>query len=324
VALSNAAIAVRRLHLYLYEWPIPALLPLAIWAVFGRQRRRRDVILAAGLLAAPAMYFFYWHSGYFLGPRFYYAIAPWLVIGTARAWIWGWAFAKRLASVTIRWDVALASGAACVLVWGWLGVLPSRVELYRSGLLTFKLHPEKTFEELGEERAVVLVPTSWGSRVIADLWAMGVKPGVVERAYRIVDTCVLDRLTRRMRANGASADAATDALEHLIAEQPIAVPKVPSWPDPTLRLVPGQPVSATCQEEMRRDLAGFTLYANLAWRNPVGLQSGIVYARDRFEENDRLLQHYQGWPIWRYAPPDGDPATLPELTFVGSEVPDDR
>ncbi|MGH7605887.1 MAG: glycosyltransferase family 39 protein, partial [Gemmatimonadales bacterium] len=31
VALSNLTVAVRRLHLYLYEWPIPALLPLGLW-----------------------------------------------------------------------------------------------------------------------------------------------------------------------------------------------------------------------------------------------------------------------------------------------------
>jgi hypothetical protein len=67
---------------------------------------------------------------------------------------------------------------------------------------------------------------------------------------------------------------------------------------------------------MRRDLSGFTLYATLAWRNPVGLASGIVYARDLFEANDELLAQYPGWPVWRYAPRDGDPASLPEMLLV--------
>ena len=324
VALSNTAVAVRRLHLYLYEWPIPALLPLAIWAAFGRQRRERDLILAVGLIAAPVMYFFYWHSGFFLGPRFYYAIAPWLVIATARAWIWGWVLAKRSANATIRWDIALAGATVCVLLWGWTSVLPARVDLYRSGLQTFKLHPERALDELGVERALVLVPTSWGSRIISDLWAMGVKPGIVERAYRHIDACRLDRFRRRMRGSGTSSQEISDALEQMIRTQPVAVPKVPSWPDPTLRLVPGQPVSEACEEELRRDLAGFTLYTNLAWRNPVGLQSGIVYTRDLFEENDVLLAQYPGWPIWRFAPPDGDPASLPELIFLGPGGPGEQ
>jgi hypothetical protein len=318
VALSNAAAAVRRLHLYLYEWPIPALLPLGIWAAFGRQRRTRDLILAVGLLAAPAMYFFYWHSGFFLGPRFYYAIVPWLVIGTARAWCWAWARAKRVQHAAIRWDVAVAGMGVCVLLWGWVGVLPARIELYKSGLRTFKLHPEKSLDTLGIQNAVVLIPTSWGSRVVANLWAAGVKPGIVERAYRRIDTCSLDRFTRRVRVVGASPVETTEALEQLIRAQTIPVPKVPSWPDPTLRLTPGEPVSETCETEMRRDLSGFTLYTTLAWRNPVGLASGIVYARDLFEANDELLARYPGWPVWRYAPRDGDPASLPEMHLVSA------
>ncbi|MGD8726731.1 MAG: hypothetical protein PVH40_03750, partial [Gemmatimonadales bacterium] len=316
VALSNAAVAIRRLHLYLFEWPIPALLPLGIWALLGRQRRTRDLVVAAGLIAAPAMYFFYWHSGFFLGPRFYYAIVPWLVIGTARAWCWGWAWARRSAGTTIRWNVAIASAAICVLLWGWVGVLPARVALYRAGLPSFKLHPERTLAARGVDRALVLVPTSWGSRVVADLWSLGVKPGIVERTYRRVDTCTLYRLVRQLRGVDASAAEATAALERLARAQPVPVPKVPSWPDPTLRLTPGQPVADVCEVEMRRDLAGFTLYATLAWRNPVGLGSGIVYASDLFQDNDALLSRYSGWPVWRYAPPDGDPATLPELTLV--------
>ncbi len=83
VALSNLAVAVRRLNLFLYEWPIPALLPLGLWALAGRQRRPADAIVAVGLLAVPALYFFYWHSGYYPGPRFYYAPAATVAPGGA-------------------------------------------------------------------------------------------------------------------------------------------------------------------------------------------------------------------------------------------------
>src|SRR3970040_549501 len=95
VALSNVAVAIRRLHLYLYEWPIPALLPLALWGVLGRQRSVRDLIVGVGVVAAPLLYFFYWHSGFYLGPRFFYVAVPWLVLGTARAWVWAWVRARR-------------------------------------------------------------------------------------------------------------------------------------------------------------------------------------------------------------------------------------
>jgi hypothetical protein len=65
---------------------------------------------------------------------------------------------------------------------------------------------------------------------------------------------------------------------------------------------------------MRRDTAGFTLYGYLVWRNPVGLRSGLVFARDLGERNAELLAGYPGWPVWRWAPPPGEPNSRPTLT----------
>ena len=68
--------------------------------------------------------------------------------------------------------------------------------------------------------------------------------------------------------------------------------------------------------EMRRDLNGFTLYGQLAWRNRPGLDSDIVFARDLYQSNTRLFARYRGWPVWRFAPPPGDPNAPPVLTKV--------
>jgi hypothetical protein len=323
VALSNAAVAIRRLHLYLFEWPIPALLPLGIWAACGRQRTEKDLILAVGLIAAPALYFFYWHSGFFLGPRFYYAIAPWLVIGTARAWCWGYAVARRSPSRLVRWNVAAVAAPVIVLVWGWVGVLPARVSQYRGELPTFKLHPEEVLRDAGVDRALVLVKTSWGSRIITDLWAIGVKPGLVERAYRRLDACMLDRVRRRARLNRTPADAVSAELERLIAAHPVPVPQIPLWPDPYLRMDLSTPKPASCRVGMQRDLEGFTTYGNVAWRSTVGSEDGIVFARDLFEGNDELLARYEGWPVWRYTPLDGNPRSLPVMIPPSLASPDD-
>jgi hypothetical protein len=89
-----------------------------------------------------------------------------------------------------------------------------------------------------------------------------------------------------------------------------------SWPDPSLKLRPGSTPPEECQVELRRDLQGFTLYGYLAWRNDIGNDSGIVFARDLFERNDELLRQYPGWDVWRYAPPAGRPDTLPVLTRI--------
>ncbi len=316
VALSNAGVAIRRLHIYMYEWPVPALLLLAVWALVARHRSRSDLIVAVGLVAAPLLYFFYWHSGYRFGPRFYYAAAPMLVIGLARAWRWAWVLAKRARSRVLRWDVALVTAAVVVLLWSWVGLLPARMDVYRDGLRTMKLHPERQLEELGVKQALVMMPGSWGSRIAVDLWGLGVPPSAVENAYRETDACDLYHFVQSARSSDLPIGEVLEGLQRLQDEAPDSVPRVAGWPDPTLKLIPGRDLADDCLREMQRDLEGFTLYGYLAWRNAIGLNSGLVFARDRFEENDELLPLYEGWAVWRFAPPPGQPNARPVLSLV--------
>jgi hypothetical protein len=325
VALSNVAIALRRLHIYLYEWPIPALLPFALWALLGRQRSWRDIVVAVGAAAVPLLYFFYWHSGFYLGPRFYYAAAPFIVIAMARGWCQARAWARRQRGRGlgrfIRWDAALAGAAAVVLVWGWLDVLPRRVTVYRNGLLTAKLHPERELERQGIRQALVIVPESFGSRAMVTLWGMGVSPSVTERAYRWMDTCDLWQVALRARAEAWPRSRVESHLEGLIATVPRAG-QVGGWPDPTTRLNPGTPAEP-CQPELRRDLLGFSIYGFFAWRNAPALDRGIVFARDLFERNAEYFPRYQGWELWRLAPPAGKPGLVAEFQRVGTVPPPD-
>ena len=314
IALGNLAVAVRRLHLFLYEWPIPALLPLGVWALAGRQRSAADAIVAVGLLAVPMLYFFYWHSGYYPGPRFYYAAAPCLVIGTARAWRWGWALARRSWRPWWRGDVAVVSAAAIVLVWGWTSVLPDRFAVFRAGLATLKLHPERELAARGVDQALVIVPERWGSRLVVSLWELGVPPGLAERAYNWLDACDLQHFADAARAARLTPDETLRRLAALIRATPVAVARAPGSPDETLHLRADRELDAACQREVRHDEAGFTLFGYLAWRNPIGLHSGIVFARDLYERNDELFARYPGWAIWRWAPPPGEPNVRPALT----------
>ncbi|MBI3982732.1 MAG: glycosyltransferase family 39 protein [Gemmatimonadetes bacterium] len=313
-ALSNMAIAIRRLHIYLYEWPIPALLPLAAWAVFGRQRAWPDVVVVTAIMAAPLLYFFYWHSGFYIGPRFYYAAAPMLVIGTARAWRVAWMLARRAKPRRLRWDVAVSAAALFVVLWGWVGILPIRWDAYRGGLATLKRHPERELARLGVRSALVLIPESLGSRIGVRLWALGIPPGLVERAYRRLDTCDLFLWLRSAETAEWRGDVAAARLQATLDSVTSVPPLEKTWPDPTVRFRRGYTPPEACQVELRRDLAGFTLYGYLVWRNAVGLDRGIVFARDLYELNEPLLARYAGWEVWRYAPPPDRPGELPVLT----------
>jgi hypothetical protein len=312
IALGNLTAALRRLHIYFYEWPIPALLPLALWALIGKQWSWKDLVVAVGVIAGPLLYLFYWHSGFYPGPRFYYIAAPFIVIAFARGCVALWRWARGRSRSRFRVDVALVAAAALVLIWGWVGLLPRRWEAYRDQLPSMKLHPERELAAADVDRAVVIVAESWGSRIIARLWGLGAPPGLVERVYHRADACDLHRFTARARAAGLAGAALVDSLSQFLEPVSPAPQTRPAWPDPSLRLRPGV-IPAQCLVEMRRDLEGFTLYGSLAWRNAVGLETGIVFARDIPEFNGMLLARYQSWPVWRYAPPPDDPESLPVL-----------
>ncbi|MCZ6918870.1 MAG: hypothetical protein O7I93_18995 [Gemmatimonadetes bacterium] len=314
VGLSNLAVAVRRLHIHLFEWPVPALLPVAVWALLARRHGPSDLVLAAGVMAAPLLYFFYWHSGFYPGPRFYYVAAPFLVLATARAWRWAWARVTRLPGGFVRWDVALASAAVIVFLLSGISLMPSRWASYRTQLASLKRHPERALADAGVRQALVLVPESWGSRIVTNLWALGAPPGLVERAFRRIDACDLHLLGAEARQASLDGQHLVERLERELRETRAPVHPVANWPDPTLRMRSWDTIPEACQTEMRRDRDGIALYAPLVWRNPVGLDSGIIYARDLFEHNEVLLARYDGWPLWRYAPPAGEPNAPPVLT----------
>ncbi len=318
VALGHLAAAVRRLHIYLFEWPIPALLPIAIWALFAKHRRMADLLVATGILAIPALYFFYWHSGFYPGPRFYYTIAPFLIVGTARAFVWGCRQLRRRSTPHVRWEAALSVGALIVVVWGTVSLFPARLRAYRVGFLpVLKQHPERTLAKRGVEEALVLVPESWGARIVVNLWVLGVRPGLAERAYRQLDACELHSFAAQIRREGEEAYAEM-RLARLMDSATGPVKRVQGWPDPTLRLRSPVSLTAECEREMQRDLRGFALYGSLAWRNPVGLDRGIVFAREPGDRLVDLLARYQNWEVWRYSPPPGDPDAPPILTPLTS------
>ncbi len=318
IGLANVVSAIRRLHIYLFEWPVPALLLLGMWAVLARRRELNDLPLALGVVAGPALYFLYWHSGFYPGPRFYYIAAPFLIIATARAVRWLWLAARGHPDPRIRWDAAVVGASVLVLAWGWVDLLPRRFRVYQTGLpAALKQHPERALARAGVDRALVLVPESWGARIITDLWALGAPPGLVERVYHRLDACELHLLAMQARSEQLPAEAVIARLERRYAAADAQAPLVGGSRDPTLRLWPTRQLAAECVAELEHDRAGFTLYGNLAWRNPVGLHSGIVFARDRNERNPLLLGRYAGWEVWRFAPPVGDPDGVPTLSRLG-------
>jgi hypothetical protein len=167
----------------------------------------------------------------------------------------------------------------------------------------------------------VLVAESWGSRVGVRLWGLGVPPGLVERAYRRLDTCDLHLFVVEGETAGWAGAEATARLEAILDTARTAPPRLTTWPDPTVRFREEYTPPPVCQVELNRDLAGFSLYGQLVWRNPVSLDRGVVFARDLYERNRALLERYPGWEIWRFAPPAERPGDRPVLTRIRAAAP---
>jgi hypothetical protein len=289
---------------YLFEWPLPALWPAGLLFALGWGSRRWDARLLASFLAVPAAYLFYWHRDAFLGPRFLYVCAVFAAPLTARAILEG---ARRLPDRAPRPRLLrlpaprTAAGVVLVLAAGYaiFYAAPARLRVYASGMPSVKADLEGDARRAGLRHALVFVPESWGSRILAAARAAGVPASLAERAYRTTDHCRLDGLLRDARLGGWSAERVAREVEALSARRDPVV-RAPLAGDPTLRLVPGAPLAPRCLEELRRDRQGYGVFtAHLPIDRP-GLDGDLVVARDLGERNDALRVRYPDRRAWLY------------------------
>ncbi len=303
--LGNELLDLSLLNLALFEWPLPALLPIGIAFAAGWLTQTWDRRLLAALLAIPAAYFFYWHRDAFLGPRFLYSSLAMLLPLTARALVVG---ARRLRGREIRLGgsvrpvpAATLAGATLALCAGYalLYGIPQRARVYASGLRSMKLDLAAEARAAGISEGLIFVPVSWGNRLIARLHGLRVAASLAEVAYRKVDHCRLQELVDRAVLDGTDPASVETELRELIA---LGEPLDPSPlnGDPTLRLRPNAELSESCVRELRRDGRGYTIFAPHLPANSPRLDAPLVLARDLGDHNAALRALYPDRPAFRY------------------------
>jgi hypothetical protein len=82
--LVNTGNNLNGLNRYLFEWPLPGLLPLVLLFLSGATRKE-DWLLLASFLALTVAYFFYWYQDLCFGPRFLFESTGVLALLTARS-----------------------------------------------------------------------------------------------------------------------------------------------------------------------------------------------------------------------------------------------
>jgi hypothetical protein len=295
--LSAELLDLSLLNLALFEWPLPALLPIGIGFAAGWLSKTWDRRLLAAFLAIPAAYFFYWHRDAFLGPRFLYAGLAMLLPLTARALIAG---SHRLRRREIRLGgpvrpvpAATLAGAVLALCAGYalLYAIPQRARVYASGLRSMKLDLVAEARAAGISEGLIFVPVSWGNRLIARMHGLGVSASLAEVAYRRVDHCRLQELVDRAVLDGSDPVTVETGLKQLIRRGEPLAPS-PLNADPTLRLRPDTELTESCVRELRRDSQGYTIFAPHLPANSPGLDAPLVMARDLGDHNAALRALY--------------------------------
>jgi hypothetical protein len=127
--LVNTGNNLNGLNKNLFEWPVPALLPLFALLFSGRADRR-DWLLFVGFVSLVVAYFFYWYQDLSFGPRFLFGALGFLVLLTVRGIEAMPAFLKRMFRANLpgeTWPRFLGRALPAVLL---LPVLVSIPPLY--------------------------------------------------------------------------------------------------------------------------------------------------------------------------------------------------
>ncbi len=278
-----------RLQTYLFEAPVPSLLPAAAALLMTRSMSAFDRYLLAGSGLLVLGYFAYWHDGFFLGPRFMYLLLPALSLWTAR-----------LPSIVAgRLPESWSAGRFVALVYLISALIavsvsvPARVRQYAGGLTSMRMDFTQPAEVKGVRNSLILVRESWGSQLISRLWALGVSRSETEGVYRSMDTCELEGAVTQLEAEGVRGAAAFRRLAVLLGDSARLVESKFS-PDRTEKVLPGGTYGATCQRRILEDRAGYTFLAPLLARDP----GSNRYARDLHGRDTLLLTGNGGKPVW--------------------------
>lgn len=243
-----------RLNVYLFEFPIPSLLPALVALALAPRLASPDRYLLAAVSGVLVLYFAYWFDGFYLGPRFMATLAPVAALWTARlpGLIEGWVGQGR----AVR-GVGFGLGLAVILA-GLTGV-PVRATQHSHAMQSMRWNPDALAAAAGVSNATILVRESWGAQTLARLWALGVSRPDAERLYRNIDTCVLDGVIRDLDAAQVAPAVALARLAPLQADSARLIAS-PLSPDTTERALPGAQYGARCIARFNEDRAGFAVF----------------------------------------------------------------
>ncbi|MFL5595163.1 MAG: hypothetical protein ACJ785_11205 [Gemmatimonadaceae bacterium] len=294
---------VLRLQTYLYESPIPSLVPFLGALYLTRRVDRFDRYMFASAVLLLGLYFAYWHDGFLFGPRFVFPLIPMLALWTARFP----SVVRERFGIGLPYRVMWYGLAVGAVVAAFVSI-PARVREYSHSFVPMRLDYLAPARKASVDSALIFVRESWGTQIMARMWALGVPRSETELLYGNVDACMLEQAITAIEHAGARGTTALSTLMPLLADSARTV-KTPFSLDVTERYLPGTVYAPTCVERIAEDRLGFTLLAPLLYTD----WGTNVYARDMHARNLALVRRYPNRPVYLLRPPSNATGALPEL-----------
>lgn len=304
--LRNELIDISLLNEFLFQAPIPSVMVLALYVVCMPRLVRWEGRLLIAFFAVPCCYFFYWHRDAFLGPRFLYETLPCLLVLTARALTHGLPILVNktigsdsfIRAVSLLHLSVLSFGIAILFTIG-VGI-PQQLVIVATSMQTMKRSIVAEAQAAGIREGLIFVKVPWGNRLLARMMGAGVSSSLAQRVYENADHCLLQEVLDR---NNLSIEQRNAELEALIArgdtfltkQQISAVSK-----DLSVHLRSGVALSPRCQDELRYDQLGASVYVSALLENSPRLQTPFIVATDMRERNALLKAEYPTLPAYIY------------------------
>jgi len=292
-----------RLQTYLYESSIPSLIPFigALCLTRSLDRFDRYLVLSSTLLLG--LYFAYWHDGFLFGPRFVFPLLPMLALWTARFP----ALVRERFGPGTGYRVTLYSMGVAATLAAFVSI-PARVREYAHSFVPMRLDYIGAVRRANVQDALVFVRESWGTQLMARMWAVGIPRSETELLYGKVDACLLEERIGVLERTGTRDSAALAAMMPLLRDSARVV-KSPFSLDVTERFLPGTAYTPACVARLQEDRQGFTLLAPLLYAD----WGTNVYARDMQARNLALVRRYPHRPLYLLRPASTALGAPPEL-----------
>lgn len=285
------------LNSYLFESLIPGLLPIALFFIIAKKLDFKDLFLISGIFIYVLGHVFYWHTDFYLGPRFLYDSLIFLIPLTSRSINYLYSripkkvFLKQELKIFISHSLIVLALSSLFLGYGGI------VKTYSKWLYSFKIDLNDMLSKDQRENSIVFVKVSWGNRMISKMRGIGLSSSLTEIAYQQIGACVLDSLIQKNKNN---IHALENEIEELIKlGRPIE--KQFFTKDGSLRLDVSQKLTPKCAQEIEYDRsAEFGIYAPHFLENDIEIDrdSKFIVAKDLRDQNIKLKKQFPNYNVF--------------------------